>query len=143
MPSISMLIAPAMPGKASAVSCEWGGRLLMPCKGETQMPKKLVHEIRGARVVDRLAGDLKTTFPDIKGFSVRDLMYMRKFAGVWPDEQIVPQLVAQIPVVDTVREEEGRQSDCHLFDCFLASIKEVEDARQLLSASLASGGSQS
>src|ERR1700756_2914797 len=48
----------------------------------------------GAKVIDRLATDLKRAFPDMKGFSPRNLKYMRAFAEVWPDEAILQQLVA-------------------------------------------------
>jgi len=51
----------------------------------------------GARVVDRLSQDLQDAFPDMKGFSSRNLKYMRKFAEVWVDPAIVQQVVAQIP----------------------------------------------
>ncbi len=36
-------------------------------------------------------------FPDMKGFSVRNLKYMRKFAEAWRDSQFVQQVAAQIP----------------------------------------------
>ena len=51
----------------------------------------------GAKVISRLAKDLKTEFPEMKGFSSRNINYMRAFADTYPDEQIVQQLVAQIP----------------------------------------------
>lgn len=51
----------------------------------------------GAKVIDRLALDLKTAFPDMSGFSPRNLKYMRKFAAAWPDRAIVQRSVAQIP----------------------------------------------
>jgi len=51
----------------------------------------------GAKVIDRLAQDLSREFPDMKGFSPRNLKYMRAFAEAWPDEQIVQQAAAQIP----------------------------------------------
>ena len=51
----------------------------------------------GAKVIDRLATDLRAEFPDMKGFSPRNLKYMRKFAEAWPDEQFVQQAAAQIP----------------------------------------------
>ena len=51
----------------------------------------------GAKVIDRLAHDLRTAFPDMKGFSRANLMYMRAFAGAWPEEVIVQQLVGQLP----------------------------------------------
>lgn len=51
----------------------------------------------GARVIDRLAVDLRTAFPDMKGFSPRNLKYMRAFAAAWPDVVIVQRVVAQLP----------------------------------------------
>lgn len=51
----------------------------------------------GAKVVDRLSFDLKEAFPDMKGFSSRNLKYMRKFAESWKDRQLVQRTVAQIP----------------------------------------------
>jgi predicted nuclease of restriction endonuclease-like (RecB) superfamily len=51
----------------------------------------------GAKVIDRLAHDLRNAFPDMKGFSRANLMYMRAFAEAWPDEQIVQQAVGQLP----------------------------------------------
>jgi predicted nuclease of restriction endonuclease-like (RecB) superfamily len=57
----------------------------------------------GARVIDRLAHDLRQAFPEMKGFSARNLTYMRAFAGAWPEEQIVQQVVAQLPWGHNVR----------------------------------------
>ena len=51
----------------------------------------------GAKVIERLAHDLRTAFPNMKGFSRTNLMYMRAFAASWPDEQIVQQPVGQLP----------------------------------------------
>ena len=51
----------------------------------------------GAKIVDRLARDLKTEFPEVKGFSPRNLKYMRRFAEAWPDPQIVQQLLHKVP----------------------------------------------
>ena len=51
----------------------------------------------GAKIVERLSGDLRREFPEMKGFSTRNLKYMRSFAEAWPDEQIVQQAAAQIP----------------------------------------------
>jgi len=57
----------------------------------------------GAKVIDCLALDLEREFPEMKGFSPRNLKYIRAFAEAWPDEQIVQQLVAQIPWGHNVR----------------------------------------
>ena len=51
----------------------------------------------GTKVIERLAHDLRTAFPEMKGFSRANLMYMRAFAHAWPDEQIVQQAVGQLP----------------------------------------------
>lgn len=51
----------------------------------------------GAKVIERLARDLRTAFPDMKGFSRANLMYMRAFADAWPDKAIVQQAVGQLP----------------------------------------------
>lgn len=51
----------------------------------------------GSKVIGRLAKDLKREFPDMRGFSERNLKYMRAFADAYPEEQFVHQLGAQIP----------------------------------------------
>ena len=51
----------------------------------------------GAKVIDRLARDLTAAFPGMKGFSPRNLKYMRAFAQAWPDEAIVQEVLAQLP----------------------------------------------
>ena len=51
----------------------------------------------GSKVVDRLSADLKNAFPEMHGFSPRNLKYMRRFCEIWPDEEIVQRCVAQLP----------------------------------------------
>ena len=51
----------------------------------------------GAKVIERLALDLRAAFPDMKGFSPRNLKYMRAFAEAWPDGEFVQQAAAQLP----------------------------------------------
>ena len=51
----------------------------------------------GAKVIERLAHDLRNAFPDMKGFSRTNLLYMRSFAEAWSHEQIVQQAVGQLP----------------------------------------------
>jgi predicted nuclease of restriction endonuclease-like (RecB) superfamily len=51
----------------------------------------------GSKVIERLARDLREAFPEMKGFSARNLMYMRDFAQAWPDAEIVQQTAAQLP----------------------------------------------
>ncbi|MFM2036213.1 MAG: hypothetical protein RL459_1478, partial [Pseudomonadota bacterium] len=51
----------------------------------------------GSKVVDTLARDLRNAFPDMKGFSPRNLKYMRAFAQAWPDVEFVQAVLAQLP----------------------------------------------
>ena len=51
----------------------------------------------GAKIIDRLASDLRHAFPELKGFSRRNLHYMRAFAAAYPEELFVQQVVAQLP----------------------------------------------
>ena len=52
----------------------------------------------GSGVIARLAEDLRTEFPAIKGFSRSNLFYMRAFAKAWPTrEQIVQQPAGLLP----------------------------------------------
>ena len=59
--------------------------------------KKQEEEGWGAKVIDRMSKDLKDAFPEMSGFSPRNIKYMRKFAECWPDFEIVQRVVAQIP----------------------------------------------
>ncbi len=51
----------------------------------------------GSKIIDQLSSDLRSEFPDLKGFSGRNLKYMRAFAAAWPDSTIVQRSAAQIP----------------------------------------------
>jgi predicted nuclease of restriction endonuclease-like (RecB) superfamily len=68
----------------------------------------------GTKVIDRLAKDLKAAFPDMRGFSPRNIRYMRTFALAYPDEQIVQRSAAQLPwrqtmvVLDKLKDQEQR-----------------------------------
>ena len=69
----------------------------------------------GAKVIDRLSVDLTREFPDQRGFSARNLKYMRKFAESFPDRGIVQQAAAQIPwfhncvILDKIQDAEQRE----------------------------------
>ncbi|ROS78382.1 putative nuclease of restriction endonuclease-like (RecB) superfamily [Curtobacterium sp. PhB130] len=51
----------------------------------------------GSGVVARLAADLRTAFPSMKGFSPRNLAYMRAFARALQDPEDLQQPVARLP----------------------------------------------
>ena len=57
----------------------------------------------GARVIDHLAEDLQTAFPEMRGFSPRNLLFMRAFADEYRERQKVKQLVSQLPWGHVVR----------------------------------------
>jgi predicted nuclease of restriction endonuclease-like (RecB) superfamily len=50
----------------------------------------------GAKIIDQLAKDLRMQIPDIKGFSVRNLKYMRSFAEAYSDFAIVETVSAKL-----------------------------------------------
>ena len=59
--------------------------------------KKQDEEGWGTKVIDRISHDIKVAFPDMSGFSPRNIKNMRRFAAEWPDYEIVQQVVAQLP----------------------------------------------
>jgi predicted nuclease of restriction endonuclease-like (RecB) superfamily len=85
----------------------------------------------GAKVIERLAHDLRTAFPDMKGFSPRNLKYMRAFAEAWPDAEFVQQAAAQLPwfhlctLLDKLKTREER-------DWYLAKAVQHNWSRNIL-----------
>lgn len=69
----------------------------------------------GTNVIGRLAEDLRAEFPEMKGFSRANLFYMRRVAAAWPDEEVVQQLVGQLPwghitvLLDRLDDQESRE----------------------------------
>ena len=51
----------------------------------------------GTKVIEKLAKDLKVTFPQMAGFSPRNLFYMKQFAEAYPEFAILQQAAAKIP----------------------------------------------
>lgn len=51
----------------------------------------------GKGVVEQLARDLRREFPDVRGFSERNLWNMRNFYLTYKDDSNLQQLVAEIP----------------------------------------------
>lgn len=51
----------------------------------------------GAKTIENLAKDLKSSFPAMKGFSLTYLKYMVQFAKAYPEFTISQQIVGQIP----------------------------------------------
>ncbi|MBF6594960.1 MAG: DUF1016 family protein [Thermaceae bacterium] len=69
----------------------------------------------GAKVIDQLAKDLRQEFPEMRGLSRTNLLYMRAFAKAYPDEPFVQQLAGQIPwfhnciILDKLKEPAQRE----------------------------------
>jgi len=54
----------------------------------------------GAKVVDQIAKDLKSSFPTMKGLSKRNLQYMMRFASEWSMDALVQPAAAQLESAD-------------------------------------------
>lgn len=73
----------------------------------------------GAKVIEQLSKDLRAAFPEMKGFSRTNLLYMRSFAENYPDEQFVQQVAGQIPwfhncvILDKTKTPEEREFYIH------------------------------
>ncbi|WP_291530299.1 PDDEXK nuclease domain-containing protein [Bacteroides sp. UBA939] len=50
----------------------------------------------GNKFVDNLAKDIKLAFPEAKGYSVRNLNYMKRFAEIITDERILQSVAAKL-----------------------------------------------
>lgn len=50
----------------------------------------------GAKIVENLSSELKKSFPNMSGFSSRNLKYMRQFADTYQDKTFVQEVLAQL-----------------------------------------------
>ncbi|WP_265031119.1 MULTISPECIES: YhcG family protein [unclassified Wolbachia] len=62
----------------------------------TEILKRQKEHGWGAKVIDQLSKDLRSAFPEMKGFSPRNLKYMRKFAEEYSDIEFVQEPLAQL-----------------------------------------------
>ena len=68
----------------------------------------------GNKFIESLAKDIKLEFPAVKGYSVRNLKYMAKFAKTTPNPEIVQTISAQLSwshntaLLDKVKDEKTR-----------------------------------
>ena len=68
----------------------------------------------GTRVIERLAKDLRSEFPEMQGLSPRNLGYMKAFAEAWPEEAILQAPLAKltwyhnITLIQKVKERDER-----------------------------------
>lgn len=82
----------------------------------------------GRKVVTQLAQDLKREFPNMKGLSRTNLLYMRAFAKAYPDQEFVQQLVGQIPWGHNVR--------------LLDKVKDAKERRWYIQQTITNGWSR-
>ena len=72
------------------------------------------HKLWGNRFIDNLATDIRMDFPESKGYSVRNLKYMAKFAETYLNREFVQTVSAQIPwshniaIIEKVKDPEQR-----------------------------------
>lgn len=72
-------------------------------------------ECSATRLVERLSGDLRASFPDMKGFSPKNLKYMQALAQGWPDGAILDHPAAGLPwahvctLLDRLKDRELRE----------------------------------
>lgn len=77
------------------------------------LSEKIAIEGWGSKAISTLANDLARSFPSISGFSARNLIYMRKFAEIYPDLNYAAA-AAQIPwghnmvIMDKIEENNKR-----------------------------------
>ena len=69
----------------------------------------------GNKFIDEVAKELKLEYPNTTGYSVRNLKYMKKFYTEYKDDEVMQQLVAQVPwghnivLMDKVKDKEIRK----------------------------------
>jgi len=55
------------------------------------------HKTWGGKFIQNLARDIKSSFPNQRGFSTRNLQYMAQFANIYNNLEFTQQPVAQLP----------------------------------------------
>ncbi len=69
----------------------------------------------GTKVIENISKDLRKEFPEMKGLSARNLVYMQTFARTYPDFQFTQEVLAQITwyhnitILDKIKNQEERQ----------------------------------
>jgi predicted nuclease of restriction endonuclease-like (RecB) superfamily len=78
-----------------------------------ELTERTDRERWGSKIIDTLANDLSRSFPNLSGFSARNMVYMRKFAETYPDLNYAAA-AAQIPwghnmvIMDKIENNEQR-----------------------------------
>jgi len=80
----------------------------------TEILKRQKTQGWGTKVIDQLSKDLISAFPEMKGFSSRNLKYMRLFAESYPKTEFVQEVLAQLSwyhnltLLDKIKDEKER-----------------------------------
>ena len=76
----------------------------------------------GTKVVDKLSADLAKAFPLSKGFSARNLKYMRRFAELYP----MPVLRKYLESAELLKEDPG------MIGVMVKSVEDVESQLDII-----------
>jgi predicted nuclease of restriction endonuclease-like (RecB) superfamily len=92
----------------------------------SQLSAKIKAHAWGAKIIDNFSADIRKAFPNIKGFSVRNLVYMRQFADAYPPQTIIAlnQIAQQItqPMVALI--EQAKNIDTQITQPMVAQMNE-------------------
>jgi predicted nuclease of restriction endonuclease-like (RecB) superfamily len=92
----------------------------------SQLSAKIKAHAWGAKIIDNFSADIRKAFPNIKGFSVRNLVYMRQFADAYPPQTIIAlnQIAQQItqPMVALI--EQAKNIDTQITQPVVAQMSE-------------------
>jgi predicted nuclease of restriction endonuclease-like (RecB) superfamily len=69
----------------------------------------------GAKIIDKLARDLNAEFPEMKGFSTRNLRYMREFFEAYPFPILQP-VVAKLEMDESLQVQYPESTDNQYFE---------------------------
>lgn len=84
-------------GRSRAISAANREMLLSYWVIGSELAKRESAQGWGSKVVTRLSADVRSAFPEARGFSLRNLRYMKSFAEAWPDFPMLQQPVATLP----------------------------------------------
>jgi predicted nuclease of restriction endonuclease-like (RecB) superfamily len=92
----------------------------------SQLSAKIKAQAWGAKIIDNFSADIRKALPNIKGFSVRNLVYMRQFADAYPPQTIIAlnQIAQQItqPMVALI--EQAKNIDTQITQPVVAQMNE-------------------
>lgn len=120
------------------------------------LSRKLTETNWGAKVMDQLAKDLKSEFPNMQGFSRRNLYYVKKFYDYFntfsEHEQFVPPIGAQIEsaivprsgaqMVPSIVHQVGGQLPWSHIKILLDKVSDYKEARFYIQQTIENGWSR-